>query len=379
MKYLAKTLFGLEEVLSKELISIGASEVTRLNRAVSFTGDFEMLYKTNFCLRTALSILMPVAEFRIRSADELINNSMKIRWDKYLDPDRTFSIVPVINSPLFKHSGYAGLVLKDTIADWFRSRTGRRPSVNTTDPDIVINLHVSNNMVNVSIDSSVIPLYKRGYRKEQGAAPMNEVLAAGIILSSGWDGNSPLIDPMCGSGTIPVEAALIASHIPPGRFRKSFGFEKWKDFDPGLFDKVKAGCESGIQIPSIRISGSDISDISVTQSKTNVESAGLSDIVDIRKCDFRDLKPEESNGYIVMNPPYGQRIRPSDMEELYSMIGSTLKHNFTGFTALMITSDRDSLKYVGLRPSWKSNLYNGSLECILVRYELYQGSKKRGH
>lgn len=378
MKYLAKTLYGLEDVLADELKGLGASGITKLNRAVGFSGNDEMLYKANYCLRTALSILFPVSEFRIRSAADLMKRSLEINWDNYLDVNQTFSVAPVVNSPLFSHTGYAALVLKDAVADWFRKQKGKRPSVNTADPDLLINLHISNDKVTVSLDSSVVPLYKRGYRKEQGAAPMNEVLAAGIILLSGWDGQTPLFDPMCGSGTIPVEAAMIAGRIPPGRYRTSFGFEKWISFDSATFENVKQKCNSYSINPSLKISGSDISEIAVSQAVSNSVSAGLSDSIRIDRCDFKDLKPESDEGCIIINPPYGQRIQPADMEELYGMIGSSLKHNFPGFTALMITSDKEALKHVGLKPSKKMILYNGALECTLVKYELYQGSRKKG-
>lgn len=378
MKYLAKTLYGLEDVLADELNGLGASGITKLNRAVGFSGNDEMLYKANYCLRTALSILFPVGEFRIRSAADLMKHSLEINWDNYLDVNQTFSVAPVVNSPLFSHTGYAALVLKDAVADWFRKQKGKRPSVNSTDPDLLINLHISNDKVTVSLDSSVVPLYKRGYRKEQGAAPMNEVLAAGIILLSGWDGHTPLFDPMCGSGTIPVEAAMIAARIPPGRFRTSFGFEKWISFDSATFENVKQKCNSYSINPLLKISGSDISEIAVSQAVSNAVSARLSDSIRIDRCDFKDLKPESDEGYIIINPPYGQRIKPSDMEELYGMIGSSLKHNFPGFTALMITSDKEALKHVGLKPSKKMILFNGALECTLVKYELYQGSRKKG-
>jgi putative N6-adenine-specific DNA methylase len=277
---------------------------------------------------------------------------------------------------LFQHTGYAGLVLKDAIADWFRDKTGRRPSVNTEDPGIVFNLHISNELVTISLDSTVVPLYKRGYRKEQGSAPINEVLAAGIVLLSGWNYDTSLLDPMCGSGTIPIEAAMIASGIPSGRFRRFYGFQRWKDYDEDLFDQVRKESESKDVIHGIKISGSDISEIAVSQARTNVASAGLSDMISIRRTDFRDLKPADNDGVIIMNPPYGQRIRVSETDNLYSMIGSSLKHNFPGYRAWLITSDKESLKQIGLKPAIKIPLFNGSLECVLVKYELYQGTKK---
>jgi putative N6-adenine-specific DNA methylase len=376
MKLIAKTLYGLEKILSDELIDLGAKNVQPVNRAVVFEGDQYLLYKTNYCLRTAMSVLLQIAEFRIRSADDLYKNSLRVNWIKYLDPEHTFSVVPVINSPVFRHTGYAGLVLKDAIADWFREKAGKRPSVDASDPDIVFNLHISNDLVTVSLDSSVIPLFKRGYRKVQGTAPINEILAAGIILLSGWEAGTSLLDPMCGSGTVPIEAAMIAANIPPGRFRKFYGFQRWKDYDEDLFCKVRNESESKAQNPEVKISGSDISEDAVSMACTNVESAGLSDIISISLNDFSNLKASDNEGVIIMNPPYGQRMGTADNDKLYSMIGSTLKHNFPGYKAWLITSDKNSLKQVGLKSALKTTLFNGSLECVLVKYELYQGSKK---
>lgn len=378
MKYLAKTLYGLENVLAKELEETGASAIEIHNRAVSFSGDLKLLYKANYCLRTAMSVLVPVAEFRISSAEELMKKSLSVKWDKYLSVDQTFSVVPVVNSPLFRHTGYAALVLKDAIADWFRARIGRRPSVETTDPHIVFNLHISGNMVTVSVDSSVVPLYRRGYRKEQGTAPLNEILAAGIILLSGWNGSIPMLDPMCGSGTFPVEACLIACGIPPGKYRNFFGFQKWKDYDRKLFEEVKKECEPALKVTPVSICGSDISDEAVSQAGRNVDSAGLSDLIRIEKHDFSSLQAESLEGFIFMNPPYGQRIKTSAMDAFYSMIGSTLKHNFPDHKAFIISSDMEALKHVGLKPSRKLTLFNGSLKCSLLEYNLYSGSRKAG-
>ena len=376
MKLIAKTLYGLEKVLSEELIKLGAEHVQAVNRAVVFEGDQYLLYKANYCLRTAMSVLVQIAEFRIRSSDDLYKNCLRVNWKEYLDPEHTFSVVPVVNSPIFRHTGYAGLLLKDAIADWFRKKEGKRPSVDTSDPDIVFNLHISNDLVTVSLDSSVVPLYKRGYRKEQGSAPINEILAAGIILLSGWKAETSFLDPMCGSGTIPIEAALIASDIPAGRFRQFYGFQRWRDYNEELLLQVRKESESKAHIPATTISGSDISENAVSMTRKNVESAGLSDIITISKNDFCDLKASGNEGVIIMNPPYGQRIKSADNDKLYGMIGSTLKHSFPGYQAWLITSDKDSLKQVGLKPAKKTALFNGSIECLLVKYELYHGSKK---
>jgi putative N6-adenine-specific DNA methylase len=377
MKFVAKTLYGLEKVLAEELISLDAADVQAVNRAVLFKGDKDLLYRVNYCSRTALSVLMPVADFRIRSKDDLYNGGSKVEWDRFMDADDTFSIVPVINSPHFGHTGYAGLILKDAVADYFRKKTGRRPSVDTSDPGILINLHISNDLVTISIDSSVVPLFKRGYRQEQTVAPLNEVLAAGILLLSGWNASATLTDPMCGSGTIPIEAGLIACNIPPGKFRQFFGFQRWKDFDEELFEKIKRESDSQIRPSPVKIFGSDISDQAMQQAKANVSRAGLSEFVSLKVSDFKDLKAIDNQGFVFLNPPYGQRLKPDEIDVLYSMIGTTLKHKFPGTTAWLITSYKESLKNVGLKPEEKHTLFNGALECTLVKYEMYQGTKKQ--
>ena len=376
MKFVAKTLYGLEKVLAAELASLGAEEIIPANRAVLFSGDIKFLYKANYNLRTALSVLMPVKEFWIKSADDLYKKCIEIEWSDYMDVDNTFSVAAVVQSPLFNHTGYAGLKLKDSVADFFRGRNGKRPSVDQKDPDILINLHISNEKVTVSLDSSSIPLFKRGYRQEQAAAPLNEVLAAGIILMSGWNAASDLIDPMCGSGTLPIEAGLIACNIPAGKFRKYFGFQKWKGYDPAIFREIVEAGDAGVRLSPVRISGYDISEIAIEQAVRNVSSAGLDDTVTLGVCDFKTLKSPANEGVLLINPPYGERLLPDETDALYSMIGTTLKHNFHGYSAWIISSNKESLKHIGLKPKEKHLLYNGSLECSFNKYELYQGSKR---
>jgi len=377
MKFVAKTLYGLEKVLSQELISLGAGNIQTANRAVMFEGDMSLLYRVNYCARTALSVLMPISEFRIRSKDDLYKGGSKIEWNRFMDSDDTFSIAPVVNSTHFAHTGYAGLILKDAIADTFRNKTGRRPSVDTSDPTILINLHISNDLVTISLDSTVVPLFKRGYRQEQSIAPLNEVLAAGILLLSEWNASVALTDPMCGSGTIPIEAGLIACKIPPGKFRQFFGFQRWKDFDEELFGKIKLNCNSQVIPSPVKIHGSDISESALQFAKANIVRAGLSDVISLEVSDFKDIKSCDDNGFVFLNPPYGQRIQPEEIDQLYSMIGTTLKHNFSGTTAWLITSNKESLKHVGLKPKEKHTLFNGALECVLLKYEMYKGTKKQ--
>jgi len=376
MKFVARTLYGLEDVLSRELVMLGASGVEAANRAVVFEGDTSLLYKVNYCSRTALSFLKPLADFSIRTKDDLYAGCSRVRWDDFIGRDSTFSVVPVVNSPLFKHSGYPALVAKDSIADYFRKKTGRRPSVDTANPDIVVNLHISNQKVTISLDSTVIPLYKRGYRIEQTIAPINEVLAAGIIQMTGWTGQTVLFDPMCGSGTIPVEAAMAALNIPAGKFRSFFGFQKWRDYDESLFNRIRSEADAGVTNRDLRIMASDISQDAVSFARANIANAGLKDVIAIQIADFKDMKSTEDHGVIIMNPPYGQRLEKEDIDFFYGMIGTTLKHNFSGFSAWIISSNRESLQKVGLKPTAKKILFNGALECLLVNYELYAGSKK---
>ena len=377
MKFIAKTLYGLEKVLAKEMTDLGAAEVEVVNRAVLFKGDKSLLYKTNYCSRTSLSVLMQIADFRIRSKDDLYNGGLNIEWDRFINTENTFSIVPVVNSPLFGHTGYAGLILKDAVADYFRKKNGKRPSVDSDNPDILINLHISNDNVTISIDSSVIPLFKRGYRQEQAVAPLNEVLAAGILMISGWNSSCTLTDPMCGSGTIPIEAGLMARNIPPGKFRRFFGFQKWKDYDDNLFNSIKSEADNKIISSPVRIFGSDISEQAMIQARANISGAGLDDTIETNVSDFKDISKVDENGFVFLNPPYGQRLQPAEIDLLYSMIGTTLKHNFPGTTAWLITSNKEFLKNVGLKPKEKKVLFNGALECILVKYEMYSGSRKQ--
>jgi len=344
---------------------------------VMFDGDLRMVYASNYMLRTAVSVLMQIAEFRIGSADDLYRRALKIDWDRYMDPSDTFSVVPVVQSHHFNHTGFAALKLKDAVADYFRNKTGSRPSVSTGDPVILVNLHISNDQATVSLDSSLQPLFKRGYRTLSAEAPLNEVLAAGMLQLSEWDGSSDLYDPMCGSGTIVIEAAMDACRIPPGKFRKSFGFMKWRNYDKALFESVKGEyARQEVQRTDLKIYGSDISPTALRTASQNIKNAGLEGRVDITCADFAEFRPKGEGAYIIINPPYGERLAKGETDALYGMIGSTLKHRCQGCTAWIITPNRESLKHIGLKPSAKHLLYNGALECLFARYELYAGSRK---
>lgn len=378
MKLVAKTLYGLEKVLEKELQSLGARDTVAVNRAVVFNGNLETLYSVNYGSRIAMSVLMPVSEFSITAADDLYRRASGIAWEKYMDESETFSVVPVVNSELFRHTGYAALVVKDAIADRFRKIKGTRPSVDNTDPVLLINLHISHNRVTISLDSSGLPLYKRGYRVEQGIAPLNEVLAAGMVMMSGWDHKVPLYDPMCGSGTISVEAALLAGNIPPGIFRKTFGFMKWKNFDENLFSGVVEKLNGARTLISASISAGDISEDAVSSAVKNIEAAGLTDVISTGVKDFMDIRLPEGEGMVFLNPPYEERIVTGDPERFYGNMGTVLKHGFPGREVWLITHNREALKYLGLKPEEKHVLFNGQLEVLYLKYEMYSGSRKPG-
>lgn len=376
MRFVAKTLYGLEEVLASELTSLGAENVQVLNRAVAAEGSKSMLYKINYNSRVALSVLLPVAEFSIRNQKDLYDRVVSFDWDQYLDTDRTYAVTAVVNSKLFTHSGYAGLVVKDAVADYFRHLTRKRPSVDQKSPDLLINLHISNEKVTISLDSTVLPLYRRGYRREQGEAPLSEVLAAGIIMLTGWKADTPLVDGMCGSGTIVAEAGLIACNIAPGKFRKSFGFMKWKDYDPALFRSVKFEAEKRERRSPVKIYAGDISSDAVRMATINIREAGLTDTVEISERDFFKTPAPVPEGTLIMNPPYGQRMGGEEMAKFYGDTGTVLKHHYEGYTAWILSGDRVNMKSIALKPIRKFDLLNGDIECRLQGYELYRGTRK---
>lgn len=376
MKLLAKTHYGLEEVLAEELKEMGATGVTVLNRAVSFEGSKLLLYTVNYRSRLALSVLMPVVSFRIAKQKDLYNGSVAVDWDRYLDPGKTFAVTAVVNSEHFPHTGYAGLVVKDAIADFFRRLNLGRPSVDAHDPDLLVNVHISNDRVTISLDSTVVPLYKRGYRQEGWEAPLSEVLAAGMLALSGWKGGTPLTDGMCGSGTIVAEAGLKARNIAPGRFRKSFGFMRWKDYDAALYRSVRFDSEKRERKSPVKIFGSDISPEACAIALRNIKAAGLDDTVEISERNFFVSPPPAGEGTLIINPPYGHRLGTTDMPEFYGRIGTTLKHSYAGYNAWILSGDLIGLKQIALKPFRKYTLLNGDIECRYQGYELYGGSRK---
>lgn len=374
-KIVAKTFAGLENILAGEIRALGGESVSVERRAVSFFGDQELMYKANFHLRTALKILKPIAEFEVSKRDELYDLAKKIPWTSYLALGKSFAIDSTVQSEMFVNTMYASLKVKDAIVDHFREVTGKRPSVNPEDPDIRINVYLMGNHCILSLDSSGESLHKRGYRIGQGDAPINEVLAAGMILLTGWHGERDFLDPMCGSGTLLIEAAMIARGIPPGMYRKSFGFEQWPDFDEQLFAEIYNG-EYEKEFTG-KIVGSDISIKDIALARSNIKNASLTKVIDLQVQDFVKLDPPFEQGIIITNPPYGERMKPQSIAELYSAIGNTLKNRFTGYEAWIISSSLDGLKSVGLKPAKKIDLFNGALACSYRCYELFRGTHKQ--
>lgn len=372
----AKTMAGLEDLLIEELTALGAENVEKLYRAVSFEGNNALMYKANYLCRTALRILKPVAKFVARDELALYNNVNKIEWHKIFDVNETFAIDAVVSGPYFTHSQYAGLKVKDAIADEFRQHCGARPSVDIDNPSLRINVYIENEKVTLSYDSSGDSLHKRGYRKVVDKAPINEVLAAGLIKLTGWNYDCNFYDCMCGSGTIPIEAAMAAMNIPAGYFRENYGFMSWHDFEEGTWDEIKAEADDAIRDFDYQIFASDHSAKAVDIARQNIACAHLSHDINLSKQDMFELIPEEGGGLMLINPPYGERLEEDDLIDLYKGIGNALKHHFKGFSAWIISSNKDVIKLIGLKPSKKIELFNGPLECKLERFDVFEGSLK---
>lgn len=376
---IAKTTFGLEDILYEELQRLGAKDIEKHNRAVSFTGDKGFMYKANLCLRTALRILVPIHSFSVFNEQSLYEQIQEINWDDYMSVSDTLAVDTVLSTDLFTHSQFISQKAKDAIVDQFRLKYNERPSVDLDHPKLRIHLHISQTTCSIALDSSGDSLHKRGYRDKTNLAPMNEVLAAGLVLLTGWDKRTNFIDPMCGSGTILIEAALIANNIPPGYYREGFGFEAWDQFlpyDDELFNTIFDAAIDKITNHQQKIMGCDISKNVAKKAKENVKLANVDDVVSIQSCSMEDLEVPEGRGVVVINPPYGERMTKDNIEELYKTIGDTFKKKFAGYDCWVISSNMEGFKKIGLRPSRKITLFNGPLECKFMKFEMYQGTKK---
>jgi putative N6-adenine-specific DNA methylase len=375
-KMMAKTLYGFEPILAKELRNLGAGHVEEGVRNVTFEGDTGFMYKANLCLRTALKVYKPIKTFQVFNEKDLYRHIHDIDWPSIFDVENTFALDSITTTEVFDNSMFVSLKAKDAIVDKFRAVVRERPNVKTQDPDIRINIHIYKNTCTVSLDSSGNSLHQRGYRILTNIAPINEVLAAGLLLKSGWDGQTDFLDPMCGSGTFLVEAAMIACNIPANINRESYAFMHWKDYDAELHQKIVDASLKKVREFHHKIIGYDKAPSAVRKTQENVDHANLSDYIDVERKDFfRTEKPVEGKLHMVFNPPYGERL-PIEMEEFYARIGDTLKQNYPGTEAWLITSNLEALKHVGLKTSKKIKAFNGKLEARLVKYDIYEGSKK---
>jgi putative N6-adenine-specific DNA methylase len=375
-EYIAKTLFGFEEILADELRNLGGTDVVIYNRAVGFSGDKRLLYKANYHLRTALKILVPLCEADINNEQELYDLVRSIRWEKYLGVNDTLAVEVAMKTDLFTHSQYIAQKIKDAVVDQFRDKFGSRPSVDLDRPTLRINAYISNKTIKLSRDSSGESLHRRGYRYQQGPAPMNEVLAAGLIKLTGWTGEIPFVDFMCGSGTIPIEAAMLALHIPPGDLRADYGFQKWKDYDPKIFNEIANDKRNNNNRLEIKVFASDISPENIQLAQRHAQNAGVLKSIKFTTCHFNDFIPPLSPGIVLINPPYGERIVQQNLNEFYTQVGDRFKKGYAGYEAWIISANAEAMKHIGLRPSPKIPVYNGQLECRFNRYLLYAGSKK---
>lgn len=369
---IAKTFMGLEDILAQELTELGANNVEKGCRVVTFSGDKALMYKANFHLRTAIRVLKPIKHFMASSADDVYNGVQDIDWSEYIAEGKTFTVDSVVYSDSFSNSRFVTYKVKDAIVDQFREKTGKRPNISVSDPDVRINVHISDHDATVSLDSSGESLHRRGYRQEAVEAPLNEVLAAGMIMMTGWKGETDFIDPMCGSGTLAIEAALIAKNMAPGLFRKEYAFEKWADFDADLFDEIYNDDSQEREFEH-HVYGYDIDFKAVNMATDNVKAAGLSDAVSIAQQDFRDFQGHPEKAIIVTNPPYGERISTPNLMDTYKMIGERLKHAFKEGEAWILSYREECFQQIGLKPSQKVPLYNGSLECEFRKYSIFDG------
>ena len=377
---IAKTFMGLEPVLAKELVQLGANNVEAGRRMVSFTGDKEMMYRANFQLHTAIRILKPIKRFQALSADDVYEGVKAVDWTDYLGLDKTFAVDSVVFSEEFRHSKFVAYKVKDAIVDQFREKTGQRPNISISNPDIRLHIHIADvapgkSECTLCLDSSGESLHRRGYRQEAVEAPLNEVLAAGMILMTGWQGDTDFIDPMCGSGTLLIEAALIARNMAPGLFRKEFAFEKWPDFDADLFDEIYND-DSRERPFNHHIYGYDVDIKAVNTARINIKAAGLSNDITVAEQDFKDFQQPQEKSILVTNPPYGERISTPDLLGTYKMIGERLKHQFTGNDAWVLSYREECFDQIGLKPSIKIPLYNGSLECEFRKYQMFDGKMR---
>ncbi len=373
--YIVKTMFGMEELLAEEMKTLGALDISTGRRMVSCRGDIELMYKMNLWLRTGLRVLAPIAEFIARSPEELYTKSKKLEWHKLFSVDQTFAIDANVQSDDYRHSHFASLKLKDAIADHFSQHLSKRPNVDTENPDIRLHLHIFQEKISISVDTSGRSLNQRGYRMSGGGAPLNEVLAAAMIMSTGWKGESDFYNPMCGSGTLALEAAMIAANLPPQHLNVEFGFMSMLDFNADVWNKVIDEGKSSVRIPTCKIYASDIEGSQISLTEAHIQEASFEEYIEVEQRDFFELTPKGDAGMLIINPPYGERMKEDELLGMYKRMGDRFKQAWPGFKAWVISSDLSAIKHIGLKPSKKIRLMNGPLECTFNGYELFAGKR----
>ena len=372
---------GLEKILAAEL-AVYAESVVPGHRGVAFHGDRLALWRANVESRVANRVLVPVAEFPAHDRRALYEGAKRVKWHTWFGTSQTIAVDATIHQSAFQHSGFVAQVVKDGVCDRFRAEVDRRPSVDRKRPDVRINLRVHGDACTLSIDSSGERLHRRGYRIEGGEAPVKETLAAGILTLANWRGDQTLVDPMCGSGTFLIEAALVASRTAPGLLRLArgdYGFMVWYGHRADQFERYLEKLRARIlPLPPGRVFGSDVDPEVIAMARANVERAGFTDAIELATVDVaqRQVPPGVSPGLVVTNPPYGQRMQ-GDLEALYVALGQMLKRRFAGYTAHILVGESAPIKRIGLKTSRKTSLHNGPLPCTLARYRLFSGSGPR--
>lgn len=373
---LVKTFFGLEEVLENELLNIGANDVKKLNRAVSAIGDLSLVYKCNLLLRTALSVYVKIKSGKVDNNNDLYKLVKSINWDSYFSVDKSIAVEAVTFSKNFKHSKFVEQKTKDGIVDFFREKKGKRPDVNLKQPDVKIYIHISGSNCSIYFNSSGESLYYRGYNKITGKAPLNDVLAAGMVLLSGWDKKSPFYDFMCGCGTIIIEAMMVACNIPPTMRRKSFSFMNWLNYDSLLWSTIFNSAIEKIKNNSAYIIGADIDSVVISYAEKNLDRLYPKHNVTLHNKDFFKINPDDNKGTVIINPPYGMRYSNENIIMFYKNLGKQIKFNYDGYKFWILSSEKQYMKLLGLKPDKKLTLFNGALECSYNKYKIYSGAKK---
>lgn len=372
-RYFATVARGLEEIAAKELEKLGAVDIHSDFTGVHFRGNQALLYKINLWSRIIFRVLMPIADVKSYNAEQLYQNVYNFNWEDYLQIDDTFAIICTGSNKNLNHTHFTALQIKNAIVDRQRKQTGKRSNIDTENPNILINAHIEDTRCTLSLDSSGESLHRRGYRPAMGIAPLKETLASALLELAEWQPSLPFLDPLCGSGTLPIEAALKGLNIAPGLYRKKFGFQRWKDFDAELWEELLTEAKTSqlSQLPA-PIFGSDRDFDILQQARINTKYCHLEKHIQLIQKDLFQIEAPANNGIIICNPPYGKRLgEVEELGEFYKLLGDVFKQRFKGWTAYVLTGNKELAKRIGLKASRRIPVHNGSIPCTLLKYELY--------